>query len=100
MALAAIHDQGTIFCLLLHNALVKQCADVCGPCVQLLIGGKFVDATGGATFETLDPRTGEPLMSVAEATAEDVDRAVKAAREVLVSGLHACRLHVSVHSQG
>ena len=50
--------------------------------VQLLINGKFEDASGGKTFETYDPRTGEVLMSVAEAQAEDVDRAVKAAREV------------------
>ncbi len=49
---------------------------------QLLINGKFEDATDGGTFETYDPRTGEPLMSVAEATAEDVDRAVRAARNV------------------
>ena len=50
--------------------------------LQLLINGKFEDASGGKTFETYDPRTGEVLMSVAEAQAEDVDRAVKAAREV------------------
>ena len=49
---------------------------------QLLIGGEFVDSMDGGTFETIDPRSGEVLMSVAEATAEDVDRAVKAAREV------------------
>lgn len=52
-------------------------------CVQLLINGKFEDASGGKTFETLDPRTGDPLMTVAEAQAEDVDRAVKAARQVI-----------------
>ena len=52
------------------------------PAAQLLINGSFVDATGGKTFETYDPRTGEVLMSVAEAQAEDVDKAVKAAREV------------------
>ena len=51
---------------------------------QLLINGKFEDAAGGKTFETYDPRTGEVLMSVAEAQAEDVDKAVKAAREVWV----------------
>ena len=50
--------------------------------LQLLINGEFVDATGGATFETYDPRTGEVLMSVAEATAQDVDKAVQAARAV------------------
>ena len=54
-----------------------------GP-LQLLINGKFEDAAGGKTFETYDPRTGEVLMSVAEAQAEDVDKAVKAAREVWV----------------
>ena len=53
--------------------------------LQLLINGKFEDASGGKTFETYDPRTGEVLMSVAEAQAEDVDRAVKAAREVSAS---------------
>ena len=52
---------------------------------QLLINGKFVDAAGGRTFETYDPRTGEVLMSVAEAQAEDVDKAVRAAREVASS---------------
>lgn len=52
--------------------------------LQLLINGQFEDASGGKTFETYDPRTGEVLMSVAEAQAEDVDRAVKAAREVQV----------------
>lgn len=51
-------------------------------CAQLLINGKFEDAAGGKTFETMDPRSGEPLMTVAEAQAEDVDRAVKAARQV------------------
>lgn len=51
-------------------------------CPQLLINGKFEDAASGKTFETYDPRTGEPLMTVAEAQAEDVDRAVKAARQV------------------
>ncbi|CAK0737958.1 Aldehyde dehydrogenase 2 member B4, mitochondrial [Coccomyxa viridis] len=53
---------------------------------KLLINGKFVDAAGGKTFETYDPRTGEVLMSVAEAQAEDVDKAVKAAREAFDKG--------------
>ncbi|CAL8465907.1 g5443 [Coccomyxa elongata] len=53
---------------------------------QLLINGKFEDAASGKTFETYDPRTGEPLMTVAEAQAEDVDRAVKAARQAFDEG--------------
>ena len=47
---------------------------------QLLIGGDWVDAADGGTFETLDPGTGEVLTSVAHGKAEDVDRAVRAAR--------------------
>jgi acyl-CoA reductase-like NAD-dependent aldehyde dehydrogenase len=44
------------------------------------IGGAFVPSSGGATFETLNPATDEPLARVATGTAADVDRAVAAAR--------------------
>ncbi|HEX8854805.1 MAG TPA: aldehyde dehydrogenase family protein, partial [Thermoleophilaceae bacterium] len=47
---------------------------------RLLIGGDWVDAADGRTFETIDPATGQPICAVAEAGAEDVDRAVSAAR--------------------
>lgn len=53
---------------------------------KLLIDGKFVDAKGGETFEDLDPRTGEKLVDVAEAQAEDVERAVQAARKAFDEG--------------
>jgi acyl-CoA reductase-like NAD-dependent aldehyde dehydrogenase len=46
---------------------------------RLLINGEWVD--GGKPFDTLNPATGEVLTQVAEAGAEGVDRAVKAARE-------------------
>ncbi len=48
---------------------------------QLFIGGSWVDSASGKTFETRDPATGEVLAQVAEASAEDVDRAVAAARK-------------------
>ncbi len=48
---------------------------------KLFIGGRWVDAASGKTFETVDPATGEVLALVAEAGAEDVDRAVVAARK-------------------
>ncbi|TMF38739.1 MAG: aldehyde dehydrogenase family protein [Chloroflexi bacterium] len=48
---------------------------------KLFIGGRWTDAADGKTFETLDPSTGEILARVAEAAAEDVDRAVAAARK-------------------
>src|SRR2546429_6716834 len=47
---------------------------------KLFIGGRWVDSSGGKTFATYDPATGDELAKVAEANAEDVDRAVAAAR--------------------
>jgi len=46
---------------------------------KLLIGGEWVESA--KTFATLNPATGEALTQVAEASAEDVDRAVLAARK-------------------
>ncbi len=47
---------------------------------QLYVGGRYLDATGGETFDTVNPATGEVLCSVQQAGAEDVDRAVDSAR--------------------
>jgi aldehyde dehydrogenase (NAD+) len=47
---------------------------------QLFIGGKWTDAVSGATFQSLNPFTGEPWAEVPDGGAEDVDRAVQAAR--------------------
>ena len=52
------------------------------PALQLLIGGEWVESVSGLTFANLDPRTGAKLCDVAEATPEDVDRAVMAAKKV------------------
>ena len=53
---------------------------------QLLIDGKLVDAASGKTFPDYNPATGTILAQVAEAEAEDVDRAVKAARRAFDEG--------------
>jgi acyl-CoA reductase-like NAD-dependent aldehyde dehydrogenase len=53
---------------------------------QLLIGGERVDAADGRTFDTVDPATGEAITAVAQGGAQDVDRAVQAAREALERG--------------
>ncbi len=47
---------------------------------RMLIDGKWVEAVSGKTFDTLNPSTGEVLASVAEGEAEDINRAVDAAR--------------------
>ena len=48
---------------------------------RLLIGGKWVEAADGKTFDSIDPATGEVVARVAEAGVADVDRAVAAARK-------------------
>ncbi|HET8601226.1 MAG TPA: aldehyde dehydrogenase family protein, partial [Segeticoccus sp.] len=50
------------------------------PSYGLFIDGAFVDSEGGAPFKTISPATEEVLAEVTEASAADVDRAVKAAR--------------------
>jgi acyl-CoA reductase-like NAD-dependent aldehyde dehydrogenase len=45
----------------------------------LLIGGAWVPARSGRRLTTLDPATGAPLGTVADAGADDVDAAVAAA---------------------
>ncbi|MEO8430452.1 MAG: aldehyde dehydrogenase family protein [Acidobacteriota bacterium] len=47
----------------------------------LFIGGRFVPARSGKTFQTINPATEEVLAEVAEAGAADVDAAVRAAEE-------------------
>ncbi|MEU8569319.1 aldehyde dehydrogenase family protein [Streptomyces pathocidini] len=50
------------------------------PSYGLFIDGEFSEATGGKVFKTLSPSSEEVLSEVAHASAEDVDRAVAAAR--------------------
>jgi aldehyde dehydrogenase (NAD+) len=47
----------------------------------LYIGGEFVAPESGRYFETVNPASEEKLARVAEASAADVDRAVRAARK-------------------
>ena len=48
---------------------------------QLLIGGEWRDASGGATLAVEDPATGEAFCEVADATADDAKAALDAACE-------------------
>ncbi len=51
-----------------------------GSVKRMLIGGQWVPAVSGKTFESRDPATGKLLAKVAEGDAEDIERAVAAAR--------------------
>lgn len=48
---------------------------------KLYIGGRYVEASSGATFETINPANGEVLAKVQRASREDVERAVQSAVE-------------------
>ncbi len=60
--------------------------DFCAQKRQMLIGGDWVEAASGKTFEVFNPATGEVLANVAEGDSEDIDRAVKTARAAFESG--------------
>jgi aldehyde dehydrogenase (NAD+) len=53
---------------------------------RLLINNQWVDPVEGGRFETYNPATGEVITQVAEGTAADVDKAVRAARMALEEG--------------
>ena len=56
------------------------------PETRLFIDGSHVDALSGETFSDVGPRDGTEIASVAAGGAEDVDRAVRAARRVFEDG--------------
>ena len=56
---------------------------------KMLIGGEWVDAADGGTFEAIYPGTGETIADVAMGRKEDVDRAVQAARKAFEEGTWA-----------
>src|SRR5438309_1442763 len=66
--------------------LDSRVRDFVGGSHKLLIGGDWVEAVSGETFETVDPATEEVLAHVARGRAADVDRAVGAARAAFADG--------------
>jgi aldehyde dehydrogenase (NAD+) len=52
----------------------------------LYVGGEFVEPRSGEHFPTLDPSSEEQLAEVAQAGKEDVDLAVRAARDTFENG--------------
>jgi phenylacetaldehyde dehydrogenase len=70
-------------------AVQDQVADRATPITsprKLLIDGEWVEAASGRTFETIDPATEDVLAEVAHGDAEDVERAVRAARRAFSYG--------------
>ncbi|NSY40810.1 aldehyde dehydrogenase [Leisingera sp. ANG59] len=59
---------------------------------QVFVDGSFRPAASGATFDTINPATGDVLAKVAACGAEDVDFAVQKARDAFEDGRWS-RLH-------
>jgi len=53
---------------------------------KMFIGGEWVDATSGETFESDNPFTGKPWALVPRGNAQDADRAVRAAHKAFTTG--------------
>jgi 1-pyrroline dehydrogenase len=53
------------------------------------VGGEWVDAASGETMEVINPATGETIADVPSCSADDVDRAVEAAKKALPEWLDA-----------
>jgi aldehyde dehydrogenase (NAD+) len=53
---------------------------------QCFIGGQWIPAQSGKTFDTINPATEQTIASVAEGDAADIDLAVKAARKAFEGG--------------
>ena len=49
--------------------------------LKMFIGGEWVESSSGETMEVLNPATGEAIAEVPRGTAEDVERAVEAAKK-------------------
>jgi aldehyde dehydrogenase (NAD+) len=62
------------------TAVLPEVRDWLAQPKSLFIGGEWVDAVTGRTFQTRDPASGQVLTHLAHAEAADVDRAVRAAR--------------------
>jgi phenylacetaldehyde dehydrogenase len=62
---------------------------------KLLIDGEWVEAASGKTFATLNPATEETLTEVAHGQAEDIERAVRAARKAFADDSPWRRMNAS-----
>ena len=73
---SALDDFGIEYASAIESTSLVNIKDNYG----LFIDGDFVASSSGKSFETLDPSTEKSLSVVTEASPEDVDRAVQAAR--------------------
>lgn len=61
------------------NGMVHRMSNEFLPTTGMLIDGELIQASDGATLPSVNPATEQPIGSLPDATAEDVDKAVRAA---------------------
>jgi phenylacetaldehyde dehydrogenase len=61
---------------------------------QLFIEGAWCDASDGATLDVRNPASGEVMGTLAAASAQDVDRAVRGAQQTFESGVWSEASHI------
>jgi len=64
-------------------SLANEWLDKHGREFKLFIGGEWRESSGGKRFDTFNPATAKPIAKLAQASSEDVDAAVRAARAAL-----------------
>jgi len=81
-----------------YSEVVKRCL---ARKPALFIGNEWVESSGDATLPVVDPSTGREIARIAEATADDIDRAVAAARNAFDDGrwsnMPAARREALIH---
>ena len=63
-----------------------EAANAVAPRNRIFVDGEWTDAADGATFDTINPATGQTITAVAEGNAEDIDLAVASARRAFDDG--------------
>src|SRR5262245_54534975 len=63
---------------------------------RLLVDGELVEADGGATYDNVNPATEEVLGVAADASVDDIDRAIAAARRAFDESDWATNLELRV----
>jgi 4-guanidinobutyraldehyde dehydrogenase / NAD-dependent aldehyde dehydrogenase len=73
----------------------RELAKTLAPRTEAFIGGKYVPAASGATFDCINPANGRLIAKVASCDARDVDEAVAAARRSFEAGAWSRRAPAS-----
>jgi aldehyde dehydrogenase (NAD+) len=64
------------------------------------VGNRWVEALSGTSIDVVDPSDGQPFAGIARGNAQDIDRAVRAARAAIGASLDGPWAHISPADRG